>query len=241
MLKEVEGIIISETSYGETSKIINILTEEGIIGIMAKGAKSIKSPLRSYTQKFTYGKFYLYYKENKLSILKSVDIINDLINIKTDIVLIGYMSYISDLTHQVMKQNYDNSLYNLYINAILKINAGLNPKILCNIFELKVLDYLGVGINFNSCAKCGTSKNIITINPDEGGYICKNCYTNEKCYDEKTLKMLRMYYLVELSSISDLKISDEVINNINNFINIYYERYTGLYLKSKKFLETVTN
>lgn len=241
MLKEVEGIIISETNYGETSKIINILTEEGIIGIMAKGAKSLKSPLRSYTQKFTYGKFYLYFKENKLSILKSVDIINDLVKIKTDIVLIGYMSYISDLTHQIMKQNYNNNLYNLYINTIIKINEGLNPKILCNIFELKVLDYLGVGINFNSCAKCGTSKNIITINPDEGGYICKDCFTNEKCYDEKTLKMLRMYYLVEITSISDLKISDEVINNINNFINIYYDRYTGLYLKSKKFLETVTN
>ena len=49
--------------------------------------------------------------------------------------------------------------------------------------------------------------------------------------------MLRMYYLVDIKSISDLKISDGVINNINYFINTYYERYTGLYLKSKKFLE----
>ncbi|MDD2238310.1 MAG: DNA repair protein RecO [Bacilli bacterium] len=240
MLKEVEGIIISETNYGETSKIINILTKNGIVGVMAKGSKSLKSPLRSYTQKFTYGKFYLYYKENKLSILKSVDIINDLVNIKTNIELIGYMSYISDLTYQIMKQNNNEDLYNIYINAILKINDGLNAKIICNIVELKILDYLGVGINFNTCIKCGNTKNIVTINPDEGGYICKNCYTNEKIFDEKTIKMLRMYYLVDISSISDLKISDEVINNINNFINIYYERYTGLYLKSKKFLDTIT-
>lgn len=83
-------------------------------------------------------------------------------------------------------------------------------------------------------------KNIVTINPDEGGYICKNCYTNEVYYDDKTIKMLRMYYLVDIASISDLKISNIVINNINNFITVYYERYTGLYLKSKKFLETIT-
>ncbi|MDD2409202.1 MAG: DNA repair protein RecO [Bacilli bacterium] len=240
MLKEIEGIIISEINYGETSKIINILTKNGIVGVMAKGSKSLKSPLRSYTQKFTYGKFYLYYKENKLSILKSVDIINDLINIKTNIELIGYLSYISDLTYQVMKQNYDEDLYNIYINAILKINDGLNAKIICNIVELKALDYLGVGINFNTCTKCGNTKNIITINLDEGGYICKNCYNNEKRFDEKTIKMLRMYYLVDISSISDLKISEKVINNINDFINIYYERYTGLYLKSKKFLDSIT-
>ena len=36
MLKEVEGFILTETPYGESSKIINVLTKEyGIIGIIA--------------------------------------------------------------------------------------------------------------------------------------------------------------------------------------------------------------
>lgn len=239
MLRSIEGIIISETNYGETSKIINIITKEGIIGAIAKGAKGLKSPLRSYTQKFTFGIFQVYYKEDKLSIIKSVDVVNELSNIKKDLILISYLSYISDLTYQIMKQTGDSALYNLYIESILKINEGLNPLIICNIFELKALDYLGVGINFNSCSKCGISTNIVTIDPDAGGYLCKQCYTNEIIYDEKTMKMLRMYYLVEISSITDLKISDQVINNINKFINVYYDRYTGLYLKSKKFLETI--
>ena len=42
MLKEVEGIIVTETNYGETSKIVNIITKDGIIGIMAKGARTLK-------------------------------------------------------------------------------------------------------------------------------------------------------------------------------------------------------
>lgn len=236
MLKEVKGIIINETNYGETSKIINILTEEGIIGVLAKGAKSIKSPLRSFTLSFTYGTFNIYYKEDKLSTLKSVDIIDNFNNIKKDIVLISYMTYLCDLASQVMKQNINKDIYTLLIEALIKINNGLNPMIITNIIELKLLDYLGVGINLNTCAKCGTTKDIITIDPDIGGYVCKKCYTNEIIYDEKTLKMLRMYYLVEISSISDLKISEIVTNNINYFINAYYDRYTGLYLKSKKFL-----
>ena len=108
--------------------------------------------------------------------------------------------------------------------------------VMTNILELKYLDYLGVGFDFNTCCKCGNKSNIITIDPDEGGYICKNCYTNEIIYDNKTLKMLRMYYLVNIESITELKISDNVIKNINYFVNTYYDRYTGLYLKSKKFL-----
>lgn len=236
MLKKVEGIIINDTNYGEASKIINILTDEGIIGVIAKGAKSIKSPLRSTTLNLTYGSFNIYYNENKLSTLKSADIINELKNIKKDIVLVSYMSFLCDLVSQVMKQNDDKKIYDMLISTLLKINDGLNPMIMTNILELKLLDYLGVGISFNSCCKCGKTRGIVTIDPDAGGYICKDCYTNELYYDEKTLKMLRMYYLVEISSISDLKISDKVVNNINYFVNTYYDRYTGLYLKSKKFL-----
>lgn len=236
MLKKVEGIIINDTNYGEASKIINILTDEGIIGVIAKGAKSIKSPLRSTTLNLTYGSFNIYYNENKLSTLKSADIINELKNIKKDIVLVSYMSFLCDLVSQVMKQNDDKKIYDMLISTLLKINDGFNPMIMTNILELKLLDYLGVGISFNSCCKCGKTRGIVTIDPDAGGYICKDCYTNELYYDEKTLKMLRMYYLVEISSISDLKISDKVVNNINYFVNTYYDRYTGLYLKSKKYL-----
>lgn len=236
MLKQVEGIIASNVNYGETSKIVNILTKEGMIGAIAKGAKNIKSPLRSFTVNLTYGSFYLYYNDNKLSTLKSADIINEFKNIKKDIILISYMSFLIDLTTQVMKQNNDEEIYNLLITTLYKIDEGLNPMVMTNILELKYLDYLGVGFDFNTCCKCGKKSNIVTIDPDVGGYICKNCYTNEIIYDSKTLKMLRMYYLVDIKSISELKISDNIIKNINYFVNTYYDRYTGLYLKSKKFL-----
>lgn len=236
MLKQVEGIIASSVNYGETSKIVNILTKEGMIGAIAKGAKNIKSPLRSFTVNLTYGSFYLYYNDNKLSTLKSADIINEFKNIKKDIILISYMSFLIDLATQVMKQNNNEEIYNLLITTLYKIDEGLNPMVMTNILELKYLDYLGVGFDFNTCCKCGKKSNIVTIDPDVGGYICKNCYTNEIIYDSKTLKMLRMYYLVDIKSISELKISDNIIKNINYFVNTYYDRYTGLYLKSKKFL-----
>lgn len=239
-MKEVEGFIISEIPYKETSKIINIFTKDEVIGCIAQGAKSLKSNLRIGTIKFTYGKFLINYKQDKLSYVKEAKVLNELTNIKKSLINVSYLSYIVELTNQIIKQTNElESLYNIFISTILKIESGLDPKILTNIYELKALDYLGVGINFNCCAKCGSKKNIITIDGDVGGYICKNCYTNENIYDEKTIKMLRLYYLIDIDSISELKISDNVSNNIDRFINIYYDRYTGLYLKSKKFLKNI--
>ncbi len=242
MITKIEGIIVSETPYGDSSKIINVLTKEhGIIGIMCHGVKSIKSPLRTKTIKFTYGFFHIDYKEKRLSKLIDIDIIDNFKNIKESIELISYTAYLNELTLQVIKQNDDNEIFELYINALKKINEKQNPMIITNIIELKYLDFLGVGLNLDSCVKCGSKKNIVTLDADEGGYICSNCYLNEPIMSPKAIKMIRMYYLVEINSITNINISSSLTNEINRFLDKYYERYTGLYLKSKDFLRRITN
>ena len=136
MISKLEGIIITETPYGDNSKIINVLTKEkGMIGIMCNNVKSIKNPLRTKTLKFTYGYFHINYNENKLSKLVDVDIIDNLSNIRNDITLISYMSYITDLTYQVVKQNNEPEVYNIFISTVLKLNENKNPLILTNILE----------------------------------------------------------------------------------------------------------
>lgn len=241
MLKTVEGVVVSDTPFGENSKIINILTKEGIIGVISKGCKKINSPLRLVSNKLTYAEFTLYYNEDKLSTLKEGVIINELPNIHHDLTLISYLAYLTELSSQIMKEANNPEVYNLYIKAILKIEVGLNPVVIMNVLEIKLLDYIGVSLSLNGCAKCGSIKDIVTIDPDAGGYLCKNCRTTEIIYDERVRKMLRMYYLVDIDSITELKIKDYVIDAINHFLTVYYDRYTGIYTHSKKFLTDEIN
>ena len=240
MITSVDGVILSVTPYGETSKIINVYTKDyGVIGIMCKGAMGIKSKLRSLTQKLTYGVFNIYYKKDKLSTLVSIDVINPLKKIKEDILLISYASYISDLVYQVLKQTNDKEIYNDYVNALLKLEEGLNPIVITNILEVKLLDYLGVGLNLTSCIMCGSKKEIVTLSSEKGGLICKNCYMGERLIPISIVKVINMYYLVDIKSVNKLSIKEDIINEINRFITSYYDDYTGLYLKSKDFLRTI--
>jgi len=236
MVIDVEGIIINTKNYGDTSKIIDIFTKEyGVIGVMAKGCKSLKSNLRSVTDKLTYANFTLYYKKDKLSILSEASVINNFSNIKKDIEKISYASFLLDLTNQVYKQCEDNSLYELLISSLIKINDNFNPLVITNIIELKYLNYLGVMPNLDGCSICG-SKNVITLSSDKGGYLCSKCRTNEPIVSDKAIKLVRMYTLVDISKISKLDLNKSIVSEVNNFIDTYYDRYTGLYLKSKKFL-----
>ena len=240
MLLEVEGFILSETPYGETSKIINVLTKEkGLIGIMAKGAKSMKSALRASTQVFTYGVFSIYFKDGKLSTLANVDIINPLKNIRSDLTKISYLTYISELTSQVIKQT-NEDVFDMFINIVLKMEDNLDPVILTNILELKYLPLLGVGLNLDSCIKCGNKTNIVTIDASYGGLICKDCFQNELIVDKKVIQLIRMYYYVDIKSISSINVKQEYKQTINKFISDYYDSFTGLYVYSKKFLEQLS-
>ena len=238
---EVEGIVINEKPYGETSKILNIITKEkGLIGVLAKGAKKLKSPLRSVSDRFCYAKFNISYKEDKLSILIGADIINPLKNIKKDIKKVSYLNFISELTEGVIKHSYDDKIYDIFVAAILKIEEGYDPVVITNILELKYLNFLGARPKLDGCVVCG-KENVITISAYKGGFVCKDHSLNEYIVSEKTIKLIKLLEYVDISKISKLDVSDEVKKEIDSFINDYYDRYTGLYLKSKKFLKTLDN
>lgn len=208
---------------------------------MAKGAKRLKSDLRVVSEKLTYAKFNIQYKENKISTLINATIINSLKNVKTDINKISYVSYILELAEQVSKEHFNEKVYDLVIQAILKINNDYDSLVIMNILELKYLDFLGVMPVIDSCAICGSKVNILTLSASAGGFLCKNCYHNDKIVSEKALKLIRAYYYVDIESLEKINVSDKIKNEINDFLDDYYDRYTGLYLKSKEFIRTLKN
>ncbi len=237
-----EGIVLTETNYSESSKILNVLTNDrGVIGVMSKGCRNVKSKLRGVSRKLVYGTFHVYYKENGLSTLIGVDLINSFSKTMMDLEKISFSSYLLDLSYQVVKQNDAEEIFQLLKDTLIKIEEGLDPLALSNILELKLLDFLGVSPSIDACSICGSDKAIITLSADSGGYVCRNCFSNEGYVSEKTIKMIRMYYYVDIKSISKLDVSSGVSREINQFLDMYYERYTGLYLKSKDFIRKVNS
>lgn len=237
---KTEGIIIGETNYSESSKILRILTKDyGLISIMSKGCRNLKSKLRGVSGKLVYANFQFYYKESGISTLISADIVNTFRTILTDIDRISYASYLLDLTEQVYKQSGENEIYFILIEVLLKINEGYDYEALTSIYELKLLSFLGIRPNVDGCSICGNQKNIITISTNSGGYICQNCYHGGKIYTNKTIQLVRMFISIEINQISKLDIKKETKRELNEFITDYYDEYSGLYLKSRTFLKNL--
>lgn len=240
MIKKIEGIILSSVDYKESSKIINVLTKEyGIIGFIAKGTKKVNSPLTAVTSKLTYGYFHVKYKENGLSTLMEVDVIDRFKNIKKDISMMSYSLYLLELSDRVYKHSENNTIYDELIASLKKIDEGYDYQVITNIFELKMLDYLGIRPVVDECVNCGSKHDIVTISSYKGGYLCKNCARGEVIVNIKTIKLLRMFYYVDINKISKLEVSDSIKKELSRFIYDYYDRYSGIYLKSREFLQSL--
>ena len=238
MQKKVEGIVISTVDYKESSKIINVLTpNDGIIGLFARGSKKIKSPLRTTSTVLSYGIFYINSNNKSLATLTEVDIIDNFKEIRKDLLKTNYSLFLIELVTQVYKHERNNDIYKILVDGLKKINEGYDPDVITSIIELKLLENLGIKPNLNHFVSCQNKNDIVTISSYKGGYICCNCAKEEHIYNIKTLKLIKMFYYIDLEKITKIDVSEPIKKELNLFINDYYERYSGLYLKSKEFLD----
>ena len=235
MIKKIRGIVVKEIAYKDTSKIIEVLTNDGIYSIIAKGSKKVSSPLFLGTTFLSYSEFCIY-ESNKLSTLKSVSVINSFKNIMKDIIKLGASSYLVNLCMQVYKQNKTNKIHDLLLLGISKIDSGINVVGIVNIIEIKLLKYLGLKLNLDECVVCG-SNNINYLSLDYSGYLCKNC--SKISTDRRILKLIKLYDTVDLKKLDSFNVSNEILLVLDRFIDEYYVKYTGLYLDSKSFFKSV--
>lgn len=238
MQTKTRGIVLTETPYSETSKILNVLTEDyGLIGIISKGCKVLKSKLRGVSNKMNYCEYTINYKEKGLSTLIEGSNIDSFKSIYTDMKKATYAFFLMDLVSQVLKENNNKDIFNILVSSLSKINDGLSPELICAIVEVKLLDYLGVGIELDNCVNCGNSDNLLTIDLTSGGVVCKNCFKEGYVMNDKALHLMQLLKKIDIGKLGKLEITDEdIFIEIDKFIHEYYASYTGIYLNKNKFI-----
>ena len=118
MLVKQKGIIIKTVDYGESDKIITILSESGAkIPLMVKRAKKSRTGMQANTQLFVYGLF-IYAKLRGLGILNSVDVISQNYQLRLDIYESSYAALVlKSLTNLWTKNKFLNLIINSYTFA----------------------------------------------------------------------------------------------------------------------------
>lgn len=240
MLQKVEGIVIRTTDYGEANKIVTLYTRElGKIGVMARGAKRPKSRLAAISQLFTHGHF-VFQKTSGLGVLNQGEIIQSFRDLRTDIILTSYAAYIVELLDKLTDQNDKNPyLYEMVFQSLQYIDEGIDYEIITRLFEVKMLRLAGIGLHVDSCCHCDAREGEFSFSLKEGGFLCHRClYKDERVLkiSPGTAKLLRLFYHFELNRLGAISVKPETKEQLKQILEAYYDEYSGLNLKSKRFI-----
>lgn len=243
MLQKVKGIVIRTTDYGEANKILTIFTEDfGKIGVMARGAKKPKSRYSSVSQLFTYAHF-VYQKTSGLGVLNQGESICSFQKIKSDIFLTSHSAYIVELVDRLTDSLEKNSsLFHTLLQTLNYINDGYDYEILTRIFEVKMLKLAGISPELDQCSKCGLTEGLTGFSIKEAGVLCSRC----KQIDSKNIeisiavtKLLRIFSSIDLNRLGNISVKDATKQQLKQVLDAYYEEYSGIHLKSKRFLNQI--
>lgn len=243
MLQKCEGIVIRTSDYGESNKIVTLYTREfGKLGVMARGAKKTNSRLSAVSQIFTYG-YFLVQTGTGLGTMQQGEMISSMRLIREDIFKTGYASYVVELLDKGTDEKIRNPfLFELLNQTLNYINDDNDIDIITNIFEMKMLNVIGLYPVLNECAICGSKDGRFAFSIRENGLICHRCYEKDKYHlpaSQAAIKLLRLFYYFDLSRLGTISVKDDTKKELRKMISMYYDEYSGLHLKSKKFLDQI--
>ncbi|OCA91145.1 DNA repair protein RecO [Bacillus sp. FJAT-27225] len=243
MLEKCEGIIIRTTDYAETNKVVTMYTRErGKIGVMARGAKKPNSRLSAITQLLTHG-YFLVQKGSGLGTMQQGEIISPMRSIRGDIFLTAYASFIAELTDKGTDDGRANPfLFELLLQTLVCLDEGYDPEVITMIYEMKMLNVLGHYPVLDQCSVCGSTDGKFSFSIREGGFICHRCLEKDSYHfkiSPAAARLLRLFYHFDLNRLGNISVKKETKDELKKIISAYYDEYSGLSLKSKKFLKSM--
>ncbi|HGJ5868893.1 DNA repair protein RecO [Arsenophonus nasoniae] len=149
------AFVLHTRPYSETSLLLDFFTEnEGLIRLLAKGARSRRSNLKGCLQPFT-PLLIRWGGKGEMKTLRSAEPISLALPFTGTVLYSGL--YVNELLARVLAQNIPyQSLFFEYLTC-LQILAGSEstPEHALRRFELSLLSHLGYGVDFLHCSGSG--------------------------------------------------------------------------------------
>ncbi|TSB46754.1 DNA repair protein RecO [Alkalicoccobacillus porphyridii] len=241
MLERVEAIVIKTVDYGETNKIITFYTKErGKLAVMARGAKKPRSQFAAVSQPFIYGS-YVIYKGSGLGTLNQGDPIKSFRKIREDLTYASYAMYMAELVDRLTEENKRYLwLFDWLYLCLLHMEEGADPEVLSRIFEVKMLEVAGISPQLDHCICCGSKEMPVAFSIRFAGFVCSRClHKDEYAYpcSPQTVRLLKLFHDMNLHRLGNISLKKETKQQLKQIIRAYYDEYSGVTLKSRRFLD----
>ncbi len=233
-MEKIEGIILKKIDYKESSKIIYLYTNHGLVSVLIHGSNKMKSPYLSLTKPLNLVSLQVSGKE--LKVLRDADIINDYRKTSNDLEKYTYMTHILEIIYYFSTHEHNHKkLYDFLVKIFNIVEETDNYIPYLNMIELKLLYLLGINPLFNHCVSCDSTENL-TFSVEAGGMCCPNHMVKKSSISTLGLLEMKKLYYYDLNKPSNLNINRIYLKEIRLILDKYYEYHLNFKSNSRKIL-----
>jgi len=234
----MEAIVLNSIQYKDSSKILNLYTENGHKSVIAHGVKKLNSKNRFLSQNCTI--ISLNISDKKLPSLGEGELVNEFPNIKKDIYKYSYMSHILELVKNTISDESDHlKMYSFLKRLLQLVDNGFSADTASFIFELKLLHFLGYGLNFRMCNVCGKTENL-EFHISSGGLTCReHLDENIHTYGSDVYLVLKALYYLDINKPITLEIDKTSKIIVRHIIDVLFDEFISFNTKSMKIIKQI--
>jgi len=184
------GLVLRETAYKDSSKILTVLTEaQGKLTVSARGVLRKNSKLTAVTQLLAFSEMTLYSSRDRWTLTEARSI-EQFIGLRDDIALLTLGAYFAELTEAVADEDSPSpELLPLCLNALFALSEKIKPmEYIKPAFELRLMAISGFAPLIGSCCVCGLDDPEYAFLVFSGGTIyCSGCYetSDDTCFSNE--------------------------------------------------------
>ena len=244
MLKSLtsQGLVLYNRNFREDDKLVKIFTEQaGKRMFFVKHAG--KSKLAPVIQPLTAANLLMKINDDGLSYIEDYQDVVTYHRINEDLFIMAYASYVAALADASLQDNQpDPALFAFLQKTLELMNNGLDYEVLTNIFEIQILSRFGVSLNFHDCAFSHRTGLPSDSSFKYSGVLCPDHYHQDerRCHLNPNLPfLLDQFQAVRFSELETISLKPDIKKQLRDFIDLLYDEYVGIHLKSKKFIDSL--
>ena len=238
--------MIRHREFGEADRILTLYTlEKGKLQAIAKGVRKLKSRKAGHLEPFTQVSLQLA-KGRNLEIVTQAETIRNFDNIRENLKLTAQAAYVLELLDRLTYEEGENRLlYNLVVETLSRLDAGISPGLVVHYYEVHLMDILGFKPQLQECVVCGAA-----IQPENqyfsarlGGVVCPQSLSGDPGAWQVSMDALRYMRFFQRSpwpQVKNRSIPEEVDRELSQLIEKYLTYLLEYNLKTPGFLDAIS-
>jgi DNA repair protein RecO (recombination protein O) len=218
---------------------------------IVKGVRDARARFGSTLEPFSLTEI-LFYKRKRggdLHLVTQVELVDDFPKVRQDLERLGTASYCLELLSELVEpEQPEPAIFELLKDTLIFLSSGSSAKRAARIFEVKLLDVLGLMPEIKNCVMChAPAQDPIYFNATIGGVHCKDCAVKNKGIlsassqpvSKGTLLFLQHAQRSSVKDMVQVKVVQEVGEELEKLLRRFTDYHLSHKLKSLGFMEKI--